>query len=106
MSNKNRSKSKATDTGTSLSMSSTNGGVAWSVAEKQKCQEAVKLFGMDANSSINKIVEAIGSRTEAEVRAHLKNINGMKKVERDLTTGAATGTAAGGGDQSNRRCCR
>mmetsp|Transcript_7794 Transcript_7794/g.9729 ORF Transcript_7794/g.9729 Transcript_7794/m.9729 type:complete len:197 (+) Transcript_7794:85-675(+) len=97
-SNKNSVKSKVatTTTATPSSTSSTNGGVAWSMAEKQKCQKAVELYGMDdINSKISKIVAAIGSRTETEVRAHLRNIDGMKKVERDLTTVASTGGDAG-----------
>lgn len=56
-------------------------GVAWSSLEKQKCLKAAEMYGKD---DVGNIARTVGTRTEAEVKAHLKNIDGMKRVERDL----------------------
>jgi len=61
-------------------------GIAWSVSEKQKCRQALEKFGME---DVGKIAKAVGTRTEAEVRAHLMNIDERKRVERGLDLAAS-----------------
>ena len=57
-------------------------GVAWSSVEKQKFTKAAEAHGKD---NVGKIAKAIGTRTEAEVKAHMKNIDGMKRIEQTQT---------------------
>jgi len=72
-----------------------NGGVAWTAEEKDRCLQAAEKHGRD---QIEAIVGAVGSRTEAEVRAHLKNVSGREKVERHL---ASTGVKKGSAEDSS-----
>jgi hypothetical protein len=88
-----------TSTTATAATPSSSAGVAWSTIEKQKCMKAAELNGMDA---ISKIARAVGTRTEVEVKAHLRNINGMKKVERELNKGnSGSGGSSGTGNQGS-----
>ena len=75
----NAASNKTNNVGTSTASSSS--GVAWTSIEKQKCMKAAEMYGKD---DVGKIAMTVGTRTEAEVKAHLKNIDGMKRMERDL----------------------
>ncbi len=94
------------------SSSSTMNGVAWSPSEKHACKQAISLYGYD---NTPKIAEFIRTRSEAEVKAHIKNINGRKRIESHLdssanaatskvgstTVASASGVNAKGGTASN-----
>ena len=81
------------------------GGVAWADDEKERCMKAAKNFGPD---SYDAIAFAVGTRNPAEVKAHLKNVSGREKIQRNLAiagvkkddsvVGAAKGDSKVGGD--------
>ncbi len=82
-------------------------GVAWTSLEKQQCLQAAEMYGKD---KVDLIAKRVGTRTEAEVKAHLKNIDGMKRVEKDVKEQSTPGIVSpafskksgsvGGGDVS------
>ena len=65
------------------------GGVAWTDVEKTKCIGAAEKFGRE---EFEKIAAAVGTRTAAEVKAHLRNLSGREKIEQKL---ASTGVKKG-----------
>ena len=74
---------------TNTTTASVLSGVAWSSMEKQKCIKAIEMYGKDGISNIAKTV----GRTEAEVKAHLKTIDGMKRVKQDLDVNSMNGAS-------------
>jgi len=56
-----------------------NGGVAWTLDEHNKCVEASK-----QTDKIDDIVKAVGTRSEMEVKAHLRNVSSKEKVSEQL----------------------
>lgn len=78
-------------------------GVAWTDAEKARCVNASLQYGREEYDSISRYV---GTRTSAEVRAHLKNLDGREKIQMNLdpggkndgSAGAGSGAGAGGND--------
>lgn len=59
------------------------GGVAWTDEEKARCLRAAENFGRDKYDAI---AFAVGTRSPAEVKAHLKNVSGREKVQRNLAS--------------------
>jgi len=86
-----------------IAIAGSGGGVAWTVEEKEKCREAAEKYGRD---DVDNITKAVVGRTEAEVRAHFRNVDGRKRVERDLGVkkddqgGQHSGSAVGAGTGS------
>lgn len=81
--------------------------VAWTQAEKQTIKEAAAKFGSE---NIVEITKAVGTRSEAQVRAHLRNVTSREQAERNLgeSTGAVdTAVPAkkenGAGDQGTKK---
>jgi len=66
--------------------------VAWSIDEHNKCIEASQKYGTNSFSDISK---AVGTRSEMEVKAHLRNASSKEKVsEQLLDTNATADTSA------------
>ena len=51
--------------------------VAWTSAERQRAREALAKFGSD---NIDDFVRAVGTRSEAQVRAHLRNVQSREVI--------------------------
>jgi hypothetical protein len=68
---------------TAAAASTPGGGVAWTDEEKDKCIRAATSYGREKYEAI---AFAVGTRTPAEVKAHLKNLDGRERVQRDLAS--------------------
>uniref|UniRef100_A0A7S3Q582 Myb-like domain-containing protein n=1 Tax=Chaetoceros debilis TaxID=122233 RepID=A0A7S3Q582_9STRA len=84
----------ASGTGTGTGASAT--GVAWKESEEQLFVQAVQKYGRDLRNYkvVNDIVKCVGTRSESEVRAHLKNFKERERRERNLDGTAAAGITA------------
>jgi len=76
----------------------TGGSVVWTTAEKIKCQNAARKYGRD---ELSRIAKEVGTRTEAQVRAHLRNVAMMERAGRDVAAVARESPDGGGGSASN-----
>ena len=82
---------------TAAAAATPGGGVAWTDEEKDKCIRAATSYGREKYEAI---AFAVGTRTPAEVKAHLKNLDGRERVQRDLASdgGVKKEKESAGGD--------
>jgi len=74
-------------------------GVAWTEEEKQKCRIAADQFGQSATT---KIAEKVGTRSEAQVRAFLRNARERAKVSEPLALDMELADEAGKNSSDGR----